>query len=319
MNLKFLFSLALLIISAIDISAEIIGDSIVAIYNNWSIKEEADYQAYSTRTKIQGNDSILEASSSLSTKILLKDTLPNGDLLFETTVQMPPLGELGEKEPLREYYERIYDILEKPQSFLTDSLGVMKDVFNYDSFREEMDSCILILHNWIHTLDMSEDQKMAMMNGVDNMIQQSLSKESMLENAGMFQYYGSMYEIGTTSYEVKIPVPFFNNQEVDAYVTFSCNVLEKTEESELVSIRTDVVYNSDQLMNLFASTFLSDDQLRKSGMLDPERPYISLTQTEEYIIEAISGTILQIESEKKSILPDNGRIDYSIIKMTDFK
>lgn len=317
MNPKIIFLFVCLIISSVDVGAEIIGDSTVAIYNNWNIKDEATYQVYSTRTIIQGNDSIIKAASPSSTKILLKDTFSNGDLLFEWISQLPSLGDLGEKESWREYFERAYNICEKPQMLLTDSLGVLKDIYNYDSFRIELDSCLLIAQNLFKTLDLSEDQKMKFINSFNNVFNQALSKETLMENAVMFKYYGSIYEVGTTTYEVKIPVPFFNNQEVDAYVNFTCNILEKSEEYELVSLSTDVVYNSDQLMDLLAKTFLSTDQLKMSCLIDPERPYIFMTQTEAYIIEAISGTILQIESEKKSILPDYGRIDYSIMKITD--
>lgn len=319
---KFVFSFVLLLISTINVNAEIIGDSIVAIYNNWRINEEATYQSYSSRTIIQGNDSTTTESPSGSLTILLKDTLPNSDLLFETKMQMPPLGEHGEfdkMEPLRKFFERYNEVLKRPYSFLTDTYGVIKEICNYDLIREEVDSCFLVLQDIVHTLDISEDQKNAITSGFNNIIQQSLSKESLQENAGIFKHYGLVYNIGTTSEKVKMPIPFFNNKEIDADLTYTCDILEKTEESEVISIRTDAVYDSDQLTNLIATTLLTDDQQRKSGMLNSDRPYIYFSQTEEYIIEVLSGTILQVETEKRTVSPDKSRIDYSIIQLTDFQ
>ena len=296
-------------------NGEVIGDSIVAIYNNWMVGDTIKYTTYSSRTKIEKTDTIDEGQSYITFEINLSELLPNGDMIFETRTQIPEIGELGRQEVLRLYFERVLNLLKKPQEFVTDSMGVVKDFRNFDYFLSEMDSCKSILRSWVDTLDMPEVPKAKLISGMEKSLDASLSKESLLENVGMFQYYGDVYKIGTSSYNVKLPVPFFDNNEVGATVDFTCEVLEKTEDYEIVSLLTNVTYNSDQLMNLVMTSFLTDQQIHDANLDDPERPYISITQSEEYMIEVLSGTVLQIESEKRAVTPEGSRIDYSLVKM----
>lgn len=311
---KLFFILNLFIISAFNLSAEIIGDSIVVLYNNWNINDEACYEAYSRRIKIQGNDSIVESESTMSTQIKLTDILSNGDLLFETRIQLPDLGPLGAKESLRRYYERIYKFLETPQVLRTDSLGVPKELYNIEELRELMDSCVMDLSKWVMTLDIPFETQNTLIDGARNSFKQSLSRENLSENGGFFQLYGSMYELGMKASDVKMPIPFFNNQEVDANVTLTCEIVSQDDSCEIVSLKTYTIYDSDQLMEL-VTQLLPADKLKESGFLNPNRPFISITESEEYLIDVLSGTILQIESEKKSIMPNAGRIDYSIMQI----
>ncbi len=296
-------------------NGEVIGDSIVAIYNNWMVGDTIKYTTYSSRTTIEKTDTIEVGQSSISFEINLSELLPNGDRVFETRTQIPEIGNLGRKEVLRPYYERVLNLLKRPQQFITDSMGVVKDFRNFDYFLSEMDSCKSIFCSWIDTLNMPEEPKAKLISVMEKALAASLSKESLLENVRMFQFYGDVYKIGSSSYNVKMPIPFFDNNEVGATVDFTCEVLAKTDDYEIISLLTNEIYDCDQLMNLALTSFLTDQQIHDANLDAPERPYISFTKSEKYTIEVLSGTILLIESEKRTVTPEGSLIDYSLVKM----
>ncbi len=298
--------------------AEVIGDSIVSIYNNWNVGDTAKYTSYSSSSQIENSDTIALPSTSITFEISLTELLSNGDLVFETRTQMPEMGKiLVDTGALKSFFERVLNIMEKPQELITDPQGVVKDYRNFDDYVSELDTCRAMLREWAETLDMPYETKTNYINGMEKFLDASLSKESLLKNVRMFHLYGKTYDIGTCSYDIKMPVPFFGNKEVDARVDLTCEVLETGEDYQIVSIHSLVNYDSDQLMDLFTSAFLTDRQIRDANLDDPERPYISIIQSENNIIEALSGTILQIEKERWTTTPDGGRIERSLVKITD--
>lgn len=317
-TVKSLMTVMVVILSSLVMKGEIIGDSIVVVSNNLAKGDTVRYEAAMVRMRIKVNDTIPEGVGTAGIKIVLSDVLENGDKIFEMSEKMPQLDIAGGPEGLNKLMKQLYNIADKPQVFLTDSLGEVKDICNYEDLKMELDSCFNLLDEWVGTLDMEEEQKARMKTVFRAIGEKSISKESILERVKLFQFYGGEYELDTRStYELRLSVPFLGNQEVDATMDFTCELLDQGDDYELVSFQTDIIYNSDQLMELVKSGFMTDAQIQESGLLDPERPYLSITETAIYEIEVISGKVMKYEDIRRVNGPTEGKLNYTVMQVAN--
>lgn len=294
--------------------SEIIDSNTVAIYNNWLKGDSLKYECYSAKIDIVGNDTVVRESSESTTRLTLKEIMPDGDLIFESvTKAQPPEMDAEKAEFMRPFTETLMRIQNKPLLLRTDSLGVFKEIANYDDFKDDLDSCHRILQSWIKNIDFAEEQKSILSDTFEKQWLVAVS-DITKGNSEMFNYYGNVYEIGTTSERMKQPIPMFDNAEIDMDIDFTCSVLKAEDDYEIVSLESFATYNSDQLFDLFNKKINIPALTGNKITIDPERPYISITQSEECMIDALSGTIMQIEREKRTIFPEKTHIDYSIIK-----
>lgn len=313
-----LMFVGMIFMSCLAMKGEIIGDTIVAVKNNLAKGDTVKYDIAMLRLRITGNDTVPEGMAAAQSKIVLSDVLDNGDKIFEMIEKLPELGSTGVPEGLDKLLKQLYSVASKPQQLLTDSLGEVKDICNYEELKMEADTCFKMLEEWVDALDVEEEQKSRMKTTFKGLAEQSMSKESIMEKIKLFQFYGGEYELDTTlTYDIRVTVPFLGNQEVDATVDFTCSLLEQRDDYELVSFQTDVVYNSDQLMDLVKEGFLTEAQIQASGLLDPERPYVSITETAVYEIEVISGKVMKYEDIRRVNTPDGGNLNYTVMQASN--
>ncbi len=88
LNIQRYVLLTILVLCGISSYSQVIGDSVVAVANNWDVGEYALYKNYSGRIRIEGGDTITEREEPVTiTKVLLKEVLPNEDKVFVITIE----------------------------------------------------------------------------------------------------------------------------------------------------------------------------------------------------------------------------------------
>ena len=305
---RHLLLLLMVLMAGAQMKGQIVGDSAVIVCNNWLKGDSAVYEKVTQDIKIQNGDTVRSETLTFRKRILLKDIRPDGDLLFEVMTTCEDVDFNNTPQILNDLHHNLQALNKIPQVFLTDSLGNVKDLCNYDELRAEADSCVSGIIEWMRNQPMPEEILSTLINGVENSIEEALSKETLISEAGLFNLYGNEYEIGYSSQKIMMPIPMFDNREIDATLDFVGQILEKTEEREIVLLRTEVIYDSDQLMSAIWGSILPE----VPGFMpdnDPERPKISITRSDEYVIEVTSGTILKITTLTTTAYPN--RIDIS--------
>lgn len=313
------FLLIILLMSlGIDMAqAGILGDSIVFIYNGWLPGDSVQYTNTTTKTVIKGNDTTRNFSINSRFLIGLKEILPDGDEIFEYRPISTEHDDLGEVAPLKPLLDKLRGLKNTRLLLRTDSLGELKSVVNIDEVRSTGDSALNLVRV-LPEMAGGGSEARALTDGIlDSYIQTAYSPENILGNENIFKFYGNIFETGTSSNAVRLPIPMLDNKEIDATVDFECSILEATEEYELVLLSTFVNYNSDQLLDLFMSKFLSDKKDQLSFMTSPDRPYASLTVSEKYLIDAVSGLVYIIDTEKRTVLPGTERIDHTVVEIVE--
>lgn len=335
-HLKFFTLLLTVTISSLYASAEIIGDSVASIVNNWDKGEYATYRNYSGRITIEGRDTIIEREGPETiSKLLLADVLPDDDKVFVVTTEYPDSAgmiktlseqsmftittENGTEEEntsqtakhKAELYSQFLKLMEKPITLITDFSGEVKDIYDYDSLRSELDSCFEHVKGNIARADLPDGTMLALMLNMQRLWNQVMSKESLMKRFDLFRFYGYNYPFGTTIDNVKLPL-LTEDIEVDATVTFSCEPVETEEGTELVEITSLTSYDSDQVMDYVMSAFLSEEEKKKTSLKDPDRPYISMNVSEKFLFEPQKGTLVEYIRQKLTASPEKTVIDFTV-------
>ena len=331
-SIQRLMILELLFCLGITVRAEVIGDSVASIVNNWKAGDYALYRNYSGRIRIEGRDTITEREEPETiTKVLLSEVLPNEDKVFIITTQtadsakmtmdmgdqtLPkeaantdaPVGNKPFTEKDKdELYAQFLKLIEIPVTILTDFSGEVKDIYNYESLRSEMDSCFNQVMKRIESIGMAEDLYQTLTQNMQNMWDRSVSKEALMARCDLFRYYGYNYPLGVTSDQAKLPL-ISDDYQVDATVTFSCEPVETESGMQLIEITSVTSYNSDQVMDSLLSSFVGEDA---HALRAPDRPYVSMNITEQFLFDQETGTVVAYTTQKKTISSEKTIIEYS--------
>lgn len=335
-HLKVFTLLLIVTTSSLYASAEIIGDSIASIVNNWNKGEYATYRNYSGRITIEGRDTIIEREGPETiSKLLLADVLPDDDKVFVVTTEYPDstgmIKDLSEQSMFTittedgteeedtsktakhkaELYSQFLKLMEKPITVITDLSGEVKDIYDYESLRIELDSCFEQIKGNIARADLPDGTMLALMLNMQRLWDQVMSKESLMKRFDLFRFYGYNYPFGTTIDNVKLPL-LSEDVEVDATVTFSCEPVETEEGIELVEITSLTTYDSDQVMDYIMSAFMSEEEKKETTLKEPDRPFISMNVSEKFLFEPRDGTLLEYIRQKLTASPEKTIIDFTV-------
>ena len=338
-NLRIFIVLIVMIITYASGFAEIIGDSVASIVNNWEKGEFAIYRNNSGRIHIEGRDTITERETPETiSKLLLAEVLSNDDKVFivtteyaDSTAMIKNLSDASmftvtsddetEKEDTlqtakdkAELYAEFLKLMENPFTVITDFSGELKDIYNYDSLKADLDSCFDHIKAKITKKEIPDGTKLALMLTMQRFWDQAFSKESLMRRCELFRFYGYSYPFGTTIDHVKLPL-LTGDVEIDGTMTFTCEPVETEEGTKLVEISTITSYDSDQVMDYVMSTFLSEEEKKESSLKDPERPYISMTVSENCLYEPKTGTLVEYIWEKRTTTPEKTILDYKVIEI----
>ena len=208
---------------SVRMAAQSIEDETVSIINNWTMGDHCCYRTYSGRLRIEGNDTIHEREDQeIITKVLLSAQLPDDDKVFVITTQhvdsAKTVKDLSE-QPLysvtadgvtedenttstakdkAEIYAQFLKLMETPVTILTDFSGEMKDIYDYDSLRGEMDSCFAQITAKIEEKEIPDETKQSLLLNMRQIWNEGVKKEALMERATLFRHYGYEYPLGTT-------------------------------------------------------------------------------------------------------------------------
>ncbi len=304
--------LLILVLCSISSYAQVIGDSVVAVANNWNVGEYAIYKNYSGRIRIEGGDTITEHEEPVTlTKVLLKEVLPNEDKVFVITTEATDSITTEENTPqddqeeLRALFRKLN---ETPVTILTDFSGEVKDIYDYDSLRVKMDSCFNQVITKIKAYDLPEEIEEGLTGNMKRMWDQAATKESLMARCDLFRYYGYNYPIGMSTEHIKVPLLSEDNK-VDATRTFSCEPVETESGVQLIELTSMTSYDSDQVMDGILSSVIGQKMTLNR---EPDSPYVSMNVTEQFLFDPETGTVVEYVIEKKANSQDKTIIEYSI-------
>ena len=324
--------MSVLFLCGLPTSAQEPGDSTISIVNNWKVGDYAVYRNYSGRIRIEGRDTITEYESPETfTKVVLAEVLPDDDKVFVITTQYADSiqsdGSVAEKPMSKENDDEASEdgasssmpfdreglnaqfmkLAEIPVTILTDFSGEVKDIYNYESLRAEMDSCFEQFLDKIRLAGMAEDLEQALTGNMKRFWDQSVSKEALMARCDLFRYYGYNYLIGTNVEHARLPL-LTGGEEVDATVTFSCQTVETEDGTQLIEITSITSYDSDQVMDSIMSSVIG----RKiESLREPERPFISMSVTEQFLFEPVTGSVEAYTMQKRTTSPEKTIIEYT--------
>ena len=298
-----------------QMKGQIVSDSAVIVYNNWEKGDVVLYETASLTERIVGTDTVRSEGMAMTTSMELKDILPDGDRLFELRSSYDEAILKNTPPILVEMYKKIYSLSDFPQMFLTDSLGVVKDLCNYDQIREKADSCLTDIQALFDDLNLPEELLTPLKSKVKGMMEQSLSKEALMEKVSFFYYYGKEYNLGYSSYKEKVPLPIYDNQEIDATRDFTCSLVEGPFGNLMVYLKTETFYDTDQLLRIVRDMMSSMGVDAFQELDDPERPYMTLSRIDDCGIDLATGTVMTISSLITTTLPDQKNVSYTVTNM----
>ena len=306
-------------LSCLAMKGEIIGDTVVVIRNNFTKGETVNYDCGIAQLRIEGNDSILESLSISKAKFTLKDILEDGNKLFEMQMRFKlPEKIAPDEEKLDEMFKKMLRILEeKPQSFLTDSNGAIKEMCNYNEVSMELDSCLNMLNDWIATVDVTEEEADIMRKIFADMADKMLSEEAIMQKMNLFQYYGDEFYLGTIIYKMRVKCPLFDSVEVDATIDTTCYLTESSTGGKIVTINNEVIYDGDQIIERMKSGLFTEEQIRATGLDNPETAYMLITDTVTCTIELESGKILKYETTRRVNEPHANNMICTIMRLSE--
>ncbi len=338
-NSRILIILLSLLSFALSTSSQVIGDSIVAIVNNWEKGNEATYYNYAVRLSIQGGDTIVERESPVTvTTLRLADVLPDDDKIFVMTTEYPDstvmIKNLSEQsmytvttedgteeedtsktaESKAKIYNKFLKLMEKPITVLTNFAGEVKDIYDYDSLRADLDSCFDHVKGSIVDADLPDGTMLAILLNLQHIWEGMVSKEALINQCDLFRYYGYTYPLGSTIEQTKETL-LTGDHEVDAIVNFSCMPVETEDGVELIEISNVTTYDSDQVMDYVMSLFIDEEDQKAHSLKDPDRPYISMIVSELFLFEPKLGTLVEYSREKRTTTPEKTIIDYSVCEL----
>ncbi len=311
LNIQHFALLAIIALCSISSYAQVIGDSVIAVANNWNVGEYAIYKNYSGRIRIEGGDTITEHEEPITlTKVLLKEVLPNEDKVFViTTEDADTIKTEGntpqdDQEELRALFRKLN---ETPVTILTDFSGEVKDIYDYDSLRANMDSYFNQVIAKIKAFDLPKEIQEGLTDNMERMWDQATTKEALMARCDLFRYYGYNYPIGMSTEYIKVPL-FSEDNEVDATRTFSCEPVETESGVELIELTSVTTYNSDQVMDGILSSVIGEKMTLNR---EPDSPYVSMNVTEQFIFDPETGTVVEYMIEKKTISQGKTIIEYT--------
>lgn len=322
--------LAIIGLYSLSTYGQVIGDSVVAVVNNWKVGDYAIYKNYSGKIRIEAGDTITEYEEPVTlTKILLTEVLPSEDKVFVITTQvadstkadinMPEGPSIPtenddsndsqdsftekDQEELQALFMKLSDI---PVTILTDFSGEVKDIYNYESLRTNMDSYFNQIITKISSACLPEEIQEGLTVNLERMWNQAVTKEALMARCNFFRYYGYNYPIGMTSEHTKLPL-LSNDNEVDATVTFSCEPVETESGEQLIEITSMTTYNSDQVMDSILSSVIGQNMTLNR---EADSPHISMNITEQFLFDPQTGTVVAHTSQKKTISQGKTTIEY---------
>lgn len=270
--------------------AEIVGDSVVAIYNNWTVGDTMRYDVTSSESLVSDTDTIVVGTASSQVEIELLESVPEGDMVFRLEVKNPSLPTESYAPEMQPLMDRVLKVSTIPNELVTDYFGRLKDIRNYNDIVAEMDSCKFFLMDMLQSQGLSPEQTAKMTEGLETMFQNVLDKDVLLQNIDLFQCNGNVYDIGSWTFDTDLPAPMLGNMIIPANVTASCEVAKVTDDMQIVVLKFYSVFNSDKLIEGLKNLFMTDQQ-RAQTLTDAEEPYLHLTRSEEYVIEALRGIV----------------------------
>lgn len=315
--LRIVLLLLVLMVSNGPMKGQIIGDSAVVVRNNWLKGEYALYETGSINLRIVGTDTVRSEGMAMTTCMTLMDIRPDGDRLFELRTSYDEAILTNTPEILVEMYKKLYSLSDLPQIFLTDSLGMVKDICNYDQIREKADSCLADIEVLLNDLPLPKEIMTPLKSKFENMIEVSLSKEELMKKATFFNYYGKEYELGYSSHKEKLPLPIYDNQEIDATIDFTCSLVEETADNPMVLLKTETLYDTDQLLQIVRQMLMATGLDAFPDLDNPEQPYMTLSRNDDCVIDLNTGTVMTISSLITTNLPDQKKISYTVTNLID--
>lgn len=313
-----LLTLSLLaLISIFQANAQIQPDTTVTLFNNWMIGDTVFYEQSRQRLNIHGTDTVQTRLMDMEFYLALKDTLPGGNLVFEQKVT--DVTKLDIPDDFRKFIGEDYILLNKklmqlPLTIITTPEGVVDQIELPAEATGLVDSISQLAQQAIDGLQVQDEQREKLKSVLSKALSSVTPKQTQMESLELFEIYGKNYPIDhTVVTDYQVPMPMFNNEQIDARSEFTVNVVSQDEDAEVIFLENELLYDSDQLINCLIKYMLTDDNRMSMNVDDPERPYASMSTTTDYYVEAITGTVLSYEKLNVTSDTDSTRMDYTVI------
>ncbi len=323
--MKILFAVILTVLFGASMSlAQNPKDSVVSIYNNWGLGDNAKYEILSAEYEISNGDTVCISANRQMVLLSLVDTLQNGDLIFRCNPSVK--DRIVDKTGMAESYKSIVEKTDTiPIELQTDFYGSVKDIYNIDDVLDQLKSSGMVdavlevqLNKYKQEHPEATENDLAkmsqMLNSVRNML---VSKElvykdmepvlSLFELNGVVMVSGMEYKGNLKKSIIVAP-----NIQIDAEVTSKVEIcsFDNSDLAALANVVVDTKYDEKQLISVAA------DLAEKAGANSQILENISVpvvTDRWYYWIELESGTRYMTKYYNECVM--NGVVRQKVISV----